>query len=508
MSTTEVTAPPERHVDAGTHVDPHYERRWLILLVVSLAQLMILVDATIINVALPSAQRALHFSAANREWVITAYVLAFGSLLPLGGRFADLFGRKAMFVTGAVGFGAMSALAGASPNFTTLLLARALQGVSAAILAPAALSVIPVTFTDTSERNRAFAVFGAVAGSSGALGLLLGGILTSYESWRWTMYVNDVFAVLAIFGALSLMTNERNPLKPRLDIIGTLLASGGLFLVVFGSAKAELDGWTANIALASLTAGGFFLISFLVSQKYIKNPLIPLSVILDRNRGASYLALAFANIGIFAVLLFLTYYFQKGIGFSPVRTGFAFLPLPLAIVVVASITQEKLLKMFTMRSIVMVGLATSGLGALVLTRTGVAGDYWSIDFPGLALLGAGIGSALIVAVAMGSSGTAPEDAGTASAMSTVSQQIGAAVGIAVLSTFAATATTHFFHSHSTVHRALAHATVHGYQTAFWWSAGIFWSASLLCGALVQSKTRMHATDADVIEELAEVVPAL
>jgi EmrB/QacA subfamily drug resistance transporter len=503
MSSTELAHRPITARPAAA-IDPHYERRWLILVVVCLAQLMILVDATVVNVALPSAQRALHFSNANREWVITAYVLAFGSLLPLGGRLADLFGRKRMFLIGLVGFGAMSALAGASPNFSVLLIARTLQGVFAALLAPSALSVIPVTFTDTAERNRAFAVFGAIAGSSGALGLLLGGVLTSYASWRWTMYVNDVFAVVAIVGALTLMHNVVHRVRPKLDILGTALASGGLFFLVFGGAKAEIDGWTASITLASLATAGFLLIAFTIWQRFAEHPLIPLSVVTDRNRAASYLALAFASTSSFAAFLFLTYYFQRTLGYSPVRTGIAFLPAPLSIVLVASITQERLLKYFTMRSIMAVGLAVSGVGAALMTRIGVTGDYWATAFPGLLLLGAGIGSALVVAISMGSSGTAPDDAGTASAMNNVSQQVGAAVGIAILSTFAATATAHFLAGKPAVQTALNAATVHGYQVAMWWAAGILWATAVLCGALVRANTRMDASSA-TLEELDEAV---
>jgi EmrB/QacA subfamily drug resistance transporter len=485
------------------HADPHYRQRWLILVTVCLAQLMILIDATVINVALPSAQQALHFSNANREWVITAYVLAFGSLLPLGGRLADLLGQKAMFLGGATGFGAMSAVAGAAPNFPTLLIARTFQGIFAAMLAPAALSVIPTTFTDPKESNRAFAVYGAIAGSGGAIGLVLGGVLTTYESWRWTMYVNVIFAVIAAGGALALMTNSRNPRKPRLDFLGTALVSGGLFLVVFGAAKAETNGWTADITLASLAAGGLLLIAFLVSQRYIKDPLMPLSVLADRNRGAGYLALALATIGVFSSILFLNYYFQRGLGWSPVRTGVAYLPAPVALIITAAITQEKLIKIFTTRLIVIAGLLIAGVGLAVFTLAGVQGDYWGVEFPGLVLQGVGVGSALVVSIAMGASGTAPEDAGAASAMNSVSQQIGSAVGIAVLSTFAATATAAYFAQHPTIPQAAAAANVHGYQTAFWWGAGIIWAAAVICGLLIRPKTRMNAASPEQIDEAVE-----
>jgi MFS family permease len=267
--------------------------------------------------------------------------------------------------------------------------------------------VIPVTFTDPKEANRAFAVFGAIAGSGGAVGLVLGGVLTSYESWRLTMYVNDVFAAVAILGALAFMTNKPQPPQAAPGPARHRPGVRGLFLVVFGAAKAQTDGWAADIILALLAAGGLLLIAFPLSQRYIKNPLVPLSVPADRNPGAGYLALALANIGVFSSILFLTYYVQQGVGYSPVRTGVAFLASPVALVITATITQEKLLKIFTVRSMVTTGLLIGGAGLAVLTRTGVQGNYWGVQFPGLVLLGIGVGSALVVSIAMGASGTAP-----------------------------------------------------------------------------------------------------
>ena len=256
---------PSRPHLVNAQPDPHHERRWLILVTVCLAQLMLLVDSTVVNVALPSAQQALDFSTANREWVVTAYVLAFGSLLPLGGRMSDLWGRKLMFVIGALGFAAASAVGGAAQSFTMLVVARAVQGLFGALLAPAAIAMIAATFTDPNERAKAFGVFGAIAGGAGALGLLLGGVLTSYVSWRWCMYVNIAFAALALVGAVTLMTNNTNPDKPRLDLLGTALATTGLFGIVFGAAKAQTNGWGAAISMIPLIAGGVLLLAYLAS---------------------------------------------------------------------------------------------------------------------------------------------------------------------------------------------------------------------------------------------------
>jgi EmrB/QacA subfamily drug resistance transporter len=483
--------------------DPHYEKRWLILLVVCIAQLMLLIDATVVNVALPSAQRALHFSTANREWVVTAYVLAFGSLLPLGGRMSDLWGRKLMFVIGALGFAAASAAAGAAQSFTMLIAARAVQGLFGALVAPAALAMIAVTFTDPAERAKAFGVFGAIGAGAGALGLLLGGALTSYVSWRWCMYVNVAFGALALLGAVTLMTNNTNPDKPRLDLLGTALATTGLFGIVFGAAKAETNGWGAAISLIPLIAGGVLLLAFLASQRRAAYPLMPLHVVGDRNRGSGLLVLFLATIAIFSMFLFLTYYFQGVLHYSPVKTGIAFLPLPVAIVISASAVQGGLVTRFPSRAFMGFGLLLCTAGMFLLTRIGVDTHYYAWTLGGLALVGLGAGSATIVGLDMSSVGVAPEDIGVAGSLANVVQQIGPAIGIAVLSTVAATATTHYVTGNTGIHHLAAQATVHGYTTAFWYGTAIFAAAAVICTTLMRPGTRTGAaSDPMEIEALA------
>jgi len=502
MSTT---SPPSTSQQLAEDVDPHYEKRWLILLTLCIAQLMLLIDATVVNVALPSAQRALHFSTANREWVVTAYVLAFGSLLPLGGRMSDLWGRKLMFVIGALGFAAASAAAGAAQSFTMLIVARALQGVFGALLAPAAIAMIAVTFTDPGERAKAFGAFGAIGAGAGALGLLLGGVLTSYVSWRWCMFVNVGFAVLALVGAVTLMTNNTNPDKPRLDLVGTALATTGLFGIVFGAAKAETNGWGAAISLISLIAGGVLLLAFLQSQRRSSYPLMPLHVVGDRNRGSGLLVLFLATIAVFSMFLFLTYYFQGVLHYSPVKTGIAFLPLPVAVVISASIVQGGLVTRLPSRAFIGFGLLLCTAGMFLLTRIGVDTHYYAWTLGGLLLVGLGIGSATVVGLDMSSVGVAPEDVGVAGSLANVVQQIGPAIGIAVLSTVAATATTHFAAGHAGIDDLAAHATVHGYTTAFWYSTAIFAAAAVICTTLVRSGTRTGAnSDPMEIEALANL----
>src|SRR3954471_20766326 len=267
--------------------NPHHERRWLILAVLGVAQLMVILDATIVNIALPSAQEALGFSDGSRQWIVTAYALAFGSLLLLGGRLGDLFGRKRTFITGLLGFALASAAGGAAQSFKMLVAARALQGMFGALLAPSVLSLLTTTFTNPRERGTAFAIYGAIAGAGGALGLLLGGLLTEYLSWRWCLYVNLLFAVPAVFAALPLLHNQVAAVRAKLDIPGTLTASGGLFALVYGLNKAETNGWGAAITLGFLAAAAVLLAAFVMIQRRSAQPLLPLRVLADRNRAGS-----------------------------------------------------------------------------------------------------------------------------------------------------------------------------------------------------------------------------
>src|SRR5580698_3047087 len=299
-------------------------RRWLILGVIGIAQLMVVLDLTIMNIALPSAQRALGFSTADRQWVVTAYTLAFGSLLLLGGRLADLIGRKITFLTGLIGFAVVSAIGGASVNFAMLVTARACQGVFGALLAPAALSLLTTTFTDPRERGKAFGVYGAIAGGGGAVGLLLGGLLTEYLDWRWCLYVNLVFAAVAAVGAALLLRHQRRSGPVRLDMPGVLIVSASMFCLVYGFANAATRNWHAPSTWGFLAAGAVLLVAFAAWQARSPSPLLPLQVIADRNRGAANLAILIVGASMFGLFLFLTYYLQTIRGYSPVITGLAF----------------------------------------------------------------------------------------------------------------------------------------------------------------------------------------
>src|ERR1700719_3112555 len=351
------------------------DHRWLILIVVAIAQLMVVLDATVVNIALPSAQHALGFPNSDRQWVVTAYALAFGSLLLVGGRLGDMFSRKWVFITGLAGFALSSALGGAAVSFTMLVAARALQGAFGALLAPSALGTLISTFRDPRERGRAFGVFGSVAGGGGAVGLILGGVLTEYFSWRWTLYVNLFFAAIAIAGALAYMRSIRPDSRPRMDWMGTVLASAGLFLIVFGFSHAELAGWTAALTIGSLAVGVLLLAAIAFAEHRVSHPLLPLRVILNRARGGSYVAVGLTGIAIFGVFLFLTYYLQLVKGYSPVASGLAFLPMIGCILLSSNVSSIVTLPRLGPRVLIATGMLL-GAGAMTyLTQLTVTSSY-------------------------------------------------------------------------------------------------------------------------------------
>jgi EmrB/QacA subfamily drug resistance transporter len=464
---------------------PNQSRRWLILGVLSLAQLMVVLDATVVNIALPSAQRTLHFSVSDRQWVVTAYALAFGSLLLLGGRISDVFGRKWTLIVGLSGFAIASAVGGAATSFLMLIAARGLQGAFAALLAPAALSLLTTTFTEPGERGKAFGIYGAIAGGGGAAGLLLGGVLTQYLSWRWSLYVNLVLAVPAALGAVALLHNQALAVKPKFDLPGTLAAIGGLFALVYGFSLAETHGWSSGLTIGFLAAAAALLATFVAIERRVEHPLLPLRIVLDHDRGGSYLALILSNAGMFGVFLFLTFYLQRTLGFSPVKTGLAFLPLIGVLVVTAILATSILLPKLGPKPLVPLGMLFAGAAMLLLTRLGTNSSYLSDVLPALLVTGVGVGLVSAPATNTGTAGTAAGDAGIASAMVNTSQQIGGSIGTALLNTFAASATTAYLVARPHTASVAARAAVHGYTTAFWWAAGIFFAGAILTALVLK-----------------------
>ena len=469
--------------------DTHHDRRWLILVVIGIAQLMVVLDVTIVNIALPSAQEELGFSDDQRQWVVTAYALAFGSLLLLGGRIADLFSRKWTFVAGLLGFAGASALGGAAQSFGLLVGARALQGVFAAMLAPAALSLLATTFTDPAERGKAFGIYAGIAGAGGAIGLLLGGALTEVLDWRWCLYVSIAFAVPAAIAGTRLLHHIAAPARPRLDLPGALTASSGLFVLVFGLARAESDGWRDPITVGLLIGSAVLLGAFVALQCRVAQPLLPLRVVADRDRGGSFLAIATASAGLFGLFLFLTFYLQDTKGFTALETGLAFLPLSFSIGPTVGIVTTRVLARTGPRPLVPAGMAIAALGMVLLTRIGVDTAYLSYVLPSLILIGVGFGLTLGPSFAIATFGVPARDSGVASGMVNASQQVGGSIGTALLSTLAVSAATEFVTDRGAAPEVLRQAAVEGYTTAFWWAAGIFALGALVCGSLLRSGAR-------------------
>jgi EmrB/QacA subfamily drug resistance transporter len=467
------------------------DRRWLVLVVVAIAQLMVVLDSTIVNIALPSAQRALGFANSDRQWVVTAYALAFGSLLLVGGRLGDMFSRKWVFITGLAGFALASALGGASVSFEMLVAARALQGAFGAILAPSALGTLVSTFQDPRERGRAFGVFGSVAAGGGAVGLILGGALTQYLSWRYTLYVNLLFAVIATTGALLYIRSTRPATRPRMDWPGAVLACGGLFLIVFGFSHAETGGWTAPLTIGSLAAGVLVLAGFVLAEARVSHPLLPLRVVLDRTRGGAYVAVFLSGIAIFGVFLFLTYYMQLIKGDSPLTTGLLFLPLIGCILLSSNTSSIVLLPRAGPRVLIASGMLLGVIGMVYLTQLTATSSYLGGVLPALLVMGLGFGLIFAPAINTATAGVRREDSGVASALVNTGQQVGGSIGTSALSTIALTATTSYLVAHHTGRLAQATAAVHGYTLAFAVSAGLFGLGVILALTLLPSRHRLE-----------------
>jgi EmrB/QacA subfamily drug resistance transporter len=466
--------------------NPNYEKRWLILGIIGIAQLMVVLDVTIVNIALPSAQSDLGFADDTRQWVVTAYALAFGSLLLLGGRLGDLFGRKLALIIGLLGFAGASALGGAAGSFGVLVAARALQGIFGALLAPAALALLSTTFTDPAERGKAFGIFGAIVGSGAAIGLLLGGILTEWLSWRWALYVNLVFAIPAAAMAWRLVASQPHAGRPRFDLPGTLTASAGLFALVYGFSNAEMNSWGDPVTIVMLAAAVVLLGAFVTIESRAADPLLPLRVVTHRTRGGSYLSVGVLSVAIFGVFLFLTYYMQRVHGFSAIETGLAFLPLSAVVMVTAATVNTKLLARVGPRPLLTLGLSLAGIALIWLAQIDVDSTYAGHILPPLLVLGVGMGNVFAPAIASATFGVEPRDSGVASAMVNTMQQVGGSVGLAMLSTIAASATTSYAEGQRPTPQLMAEAAVHGFTTAFYVGAGVLLVGAAIVGALMPS----------------------
>jgi EmrB/QacA subfamily drug resistance transporter len=500
----------------GTGPDPG---RWWALTVLAAAQLMIILDASIVNIALPSAQADLHISNADRQWMVTAYTLAFGALLLLGGRIADYTGRKRTFIIGLLGFAAASAIGGLAPNQELLFGARALQGAFAALMAPASLSIVTVTFTEPKERARAFGVFGALSGGGAAIGLIVGGVLTEYASWRWCLGVNVPVALIVAAAAIPLVHESKAHGDNRYDVPGVLLATIGLFSLVYGFTEAAraknpddprstaVQGWGAPSTLSFLVVAAVLLAAFALWERRARNPMMPLRVVADRNRGGSFLVFLLVGAGLFAMFLFLTYYFQVNLGYTPLRAGFAFLPFSLGIILTAGFVSA-LLPRVGPRMLMAPGLVLAVVGMLLLTRIDQDSSYWLLVFPAMVVMSVGLAGVFIPAASTSLVGVESHDAGVASAVLNTSQQIGGSLGTALLNTLFAGAVTAYLTAHpptsaGAAKQVLPLAFIHGYHVAFFWGAGLFAGALLVSLLFINAHKEDIPADAAVMADPVE-----
>jgi EmrB/QacA subfamily drug resistance transporter len=456
---------------------------------------MVALDATVINIALPRAQLALHFSNANRQWAITAYALAFGSLLLLGGRLSDLWGRKTTLYLGLSGFALASALGGSAHSFAILVTARAIQGTFGALLAPAALATLTTTFQEPGERAKAFSIYGAIAGSGAAIGLLVGGALTQWTSWRWCLFINLFFAAIAVVGVALFVEKGRAEHHTNLDVLGTVLGSGGLFFLVYGLGHAVTTSWSNVFTWSSLVLGAVVLTGFVFWQERAKHPLLPLRIIVQRTRAGSLISLFITSIGMFGISLFLAYYMQVTLGFSPLRTGLAFLPLVASLALSAFVASARLLAKTGPRPLIPTGMVLGMMGMILFTKLPATSDYVGHVLPGLIVVGLGLGLIFAPATASATQNIEKRDAGAASALVNTTQQIGGSVGTALLNTIAVSVATRaglslFKSQHPATSLAMkaleTTATLHGYAVAFWWAAGFFGLGAVLTFALLES----------------------
>jgi EmrB/QacA subfamily drug resistance transporter len=465
------------------------DRRWAVLALLSVAQLMVVLDATIVTIAIPSAQNALHFSTQSRQWIVTAYALAFGSLLLLGGKLGDLFGRKWTLITGLAGFSIASAIGGLAQSFGMLVTARTLQGAFGALLAPSALGLLTVTFEGSPDRPTAFGIFGAIAGGGASLGLILGGALTQALSWRWCLYVNLVIAVPTTIVALRLLVNHGASERDPIDIPGVLTSALGLFALVYGFSNAETHSWSATATIVALIASPVLLTAFVLIERRAEHPLLPLHIIWERGRGGAYTTIALAGAGTFAVFLFLTYFLQEQLRLSPLTTGLAFLPLTGILVVTSTTVQTRVIQYIGVKPLVLAGTTLGAIAMFLFTRLTPGSSYASNVLPGLLVLGVGMGCIFAPAFSTATLGVEGREAGVASAMVNTSQQVGGSVGTALLSTIFASAVASYTTDHLHTSGLANAAAVHGYTTAFWWAVGIFALSFLLAMVILPGRAK-------------------
>ena len=491
--------------------DEPYARRWLALAVIAVTVLMIILDATIVNIALPSVSKDLTISAATQQWIVTAYTLTFGGFLLLGGRIADFWGRKRTYLVGAAGFAISSAVGGLSVNEGMLFIARAAQGAFGALLGPASLALLTVLFTDAKERAKAFAVYGAIAGGGSAVGLLLGGVLTEYADWRWCFWVNVPVAIVAIAAAIPFVPESRAPGDSTYDVPGAILITLGLTSFVYGFTRVaqaaqqhpNQNAWANGWAWFFIGGGVLLVVAFVVVELRVRNPLLPMRLILDRNRGGAYLTSTLVGAGLIGAFFFLSLYFQQVLQYTPIKAGFASLPTTLGVLISAGAASGLVPRIGPKPLMVLGGLLAAG-GLYLMSYVGLHTSFWSVPFPGELLLGLGLGFTFVPLSNLALVGAGAHDAGAASAVLQAVQQVGASVGTALLATISVAAITSSF---TDAVRAGQNpqdptvgltAQVHGYTTAFTWAAVLLLAGAVVSAVLVKATKEDLPTEADAL----------
>ncbi len=486
-----------------TAAEPPDPKRWWALAVIAFAQLIVVLDATVVNIAMPSAQKALDITDANRQWIVTAYTLTFGGLLLFGGRIADYFGRKRTFLIGLIGFAAASALGGAAVNAGTLFAARGLQGAFGALLAPAALSLLTVTFHDAKERARAFGVFGAISGGGAAIGLIAGGLLTEYANWRWCLLVNVPVALLAFAAAVPVVRESKAHGNTRYDIPGAVLATGGLSALVYGFTKAasENDHWKAPVTLVWLGIAAVLLVAFVWWETVTEHPLLPMRVVLDRNRGTAYFVSIMVGAGLLGMFLFMTYYLQQTMHYSPIKTGVAYLPFSGGIVIGATVAAQLLPKVGPRVLLTVGGLLATG-AMIWLTQLSLDSNYVVDILPAFIAMSIGLGLTFVPMSSTALSGVGQHDAGVASAMVNTTQQVGGSLGTALLNTIFTTTVASFLAVHGADELTKAHAAIHGYNVAFTVSAILLAAGAVAAFLFIRKPVEIQpAADGEQVDAL-------
>jgi EmrB/QacA subfamily drug resistance transporter len=482
---------------------PRSVNKWVVLVIACMAQFMVILDATVVNIALPSVQRALHFSPANLQWVVNGYTLIFGGFLLLGGRAADLLGRKRLFVAGVVLFSVASLINGFAQSSATLIAGRGLQGLGGALVSPAALAIITTTFTDGEERTKALGVWSAIAAGGAAVGLLMGGILTDVASWRWVFFVSVPVGVITILLALRYVAESRVEVARRsFDLLGAFTVTGGLVLLVYAIVKAQSFGWGSARTMGLGAAALALLAAFVWIENRSAAPLMRLSIFRIRALAVADTVLLLVASGMFGMFFFASLYVQEILGYSPLRAGLAFLPVTAGIIIGAGLAQQ-LIKRVGVRNVSMAGIALAALGMLVLTRVPVHGSYAGDLLTGLLPMSLGMGLTFVPITLLGTSGVREEDAGLASGMFNTSQQMGGSLGLAILSTLAASQTARVLHGTSPA--AILAARVSGYHVAFL-AAGIMLAAGAVILAVALRKTHMREVEA-AIDAGVQPIPA-